>query len=359
MYLGVLCIVAIFFIDLFTWFSVFDTTSISFTSSSSTSSVLDSWYNSIPLECDKYWVKPGEFPTIEEIFNRGFTDGDDENGGNWTPCTSLRLYKFNYHVIFGQFLALILKPKSVLEFGCGLGQQSDFLSRFVPGGSDVTCIEPEPMFGEVFDRRAAPNKPKQLAINIFKEESLNCVNAMKIWKRDLVVTTEVAEHIPSKYHDQMVDLLARMTGKYLVFSGARPDQKGHGHIKNSMLPKSIWIARFEKYGLTYSERYSYLIAHSAWGQRNYDIKLNVFVMLAPGVTDLREDEFPPEWRILDPQMMINQSYFLSKKFYAEWNNETAAYSRYRAELMESSAHYLWPEMDLIVKKLQSKEMICE
>ena len=33
------------------------------------------------------------------------------------------------------------------------GTTSDFLARFVPGGSLVTCIEPEVMLAEVFDRR--------------------------------------------------------------------------------------------------------------------------------------------------------------------------------------------------------------
>ena len=86
--------------------------------------------------------------------------------------TGLVEYGFSYHTVFGRFLSFVLRPKTVLEFGCGYGQQSDYLARFIPGGSDVTCIEPG--IDENNHKNLLPlqfNSEKQCLKKYFKDDS--------------------------------------------------------------------------------------------------------------------------------------------------------------------------------------------
>ena len=102
------------------------------------------------------------------------------------------------------------------------------MARFVPGGSNVVCVEPNAMLGEVFDMKRTRLPAKQLAINILEKSSSSCVAHMKESKKkyEMVITLEVLEHIDEKYHDVVVDFLARNTGKFLIFSASRLGQKG-------------------------------------------------------------------------------------------------------------------------------------
>ena len=159
-------------------------------------------------------------------------------GGAWTPCTHLREVGLNLGVFLMRFLAFELKPSTVLEFGCGLGTTADYLARFVPNGTHVTCIEPEPMLSEVFSRRPLPLRPTQLAFDALeksKASSRECARTIERRGFDLVYSFEVAEHVSSV--DALVPLLARSTRKWLVFSAAHPGQIGIGHRRSSMLSK--------------------------------------------------------------------------------------------------------------------------
>jgi len=297
-----------------------------------------------PLECNQFLVQT--FPNLTEIVKRGISP-DSKDGGHWTPCTGLVEYGFSYHTVFGRFLSFVLKPKTVLEFGCGYGQQSDYLARFIPGGSDVTCIEPEAMFEEVFQRRQFPHRPRQLAVNIFDAQAKDCFEALKFIKRDLVVSTEVAEHVASKFQLDLAEFLAKITGKYLVFSGARPGQQGHGHIEESMVEKEVWRKRFEMHGLKFSERYTFLAKNSAWGQREYDIQGNLIVMLAPGVPDLGSEEIPEGYDFVDFDHVYIGGGHPNRK-------ETR---QHRSDMMEWTAELLWPEFYSVIKSI-AKSNLC-
>ena len=130
------------------------------------------------------------------------------SGGQWTACTHLKLYGLNTAPFLMRLLAFGLRPQRALEIGCGLGTTADFLARFVPGGSSVTCVEPEEMLAEVFDRRPLPLRPTQLAVNLFgtsmatgtgTSNAARCLAELTTRRFDLVYSLEVADgasHIP-------------------------------------------------------------------------------------------------------------------------------------------------------------------
>ena len=133
---------------------------------------------SFPKSCDNYYVKSGSFPSIKEIMKQKGSPGFQ--GGHWSACTHLTNYGLHFMPFFARLIAFGLKPRSVLEFGGGLGTTSDFLSRFVSGGSNVVCIEPNPMLAEVFDMNRSVIPPKQLALNVLEQENRGCVDDMMV-----------------------------------------------------------------------------------------------------------------------------------------------------------------------------------
>jgi SAM-dependent methyltransferase len=57
---------------------------------------------------------------------------------------------------------------------------------------------------------------------------------------DLVMCTEVVEHIPEAFEGIVFDNIAHHTHRYLVFSGATPGQGGTGHINEK--PEVYWFS---------------------------------------------------------------------------------------------------------------------
>lgn len=72
---------------------------------------------------------------------------------------------------------------------------------------------------------------------------------------NLVLSMEVAEHIPEEYEDVYVDTLAnhlsRDEGSILVFTCAHPGQSGTEHV--NVKPATHWRDKFYKRGLNYRE----------------------------------------------------------------------------------------------------------
>jgi SAM-dependent methyltransferase len=64
---------------------------------------------------------------------------------------------------------------------------------------------------------------------------------------DVVVSTEVAEHLPERCADRYVDLLCR-AAPAVVFTAAPPGQGGLDHINEQ--PNSYWITKFQDRGFS-------------------------------------------------------------------------------------------------------------
>jgi SAM-dependent methyltransferase len=66
---------------------------------------------------------------------------------------------------------------------------------------------------------------------------------------DLVICTEVAEHLPKRSSRVLVGNVARHAGTHVFFSAAQPGQWGVGHI--NCQPREYWISLFVEHGLLY------------------------------------------------------------------------------------------------------------
>lgn len=159
---------------------------------------------------------------------------------HWTAQEHMARHGPNFNNGMAEYIAHTFKPESILEFGCGLGLYCHFLKTRLDTNR-VFGIDPEPM-GGVFD---SPTGPKQLAINIFSDKHPEPLEQ----KFDLVMSIEVAEHIPRENHDFLFDFLVSHTSNWIVFSGARVGQGGHGHIAER--DEEDWKTEFLKRGMIF------------------------------------------------------------------------------------------------------------
>ena len=126
----------------------------------------------------------------------------------------------------------ILRPRSVLDVGCGVGS---WAAAFRAAGvSDVAGI----------DGDWVPLDSLKIPRDRFSHVDLS--QPVPLDRRfDLAVCLEVAEHLPESGSGSLLDLLDSAADA-ILFSAAVPGQGGTGHV-NEQWPK-YWIQRFEARG---------------------------------------------------------------------------------------------------------------
>ena len=128
----------------------------------------------------------------------------------------------------------LLKPTSVLDVGCGIGT---WLHVFAKNG--VTSIKG--VDGDYVDKQLLNKYIAQtdfLAKDLLRPFSLG-------QKFDLVLSLEVAEHLPAESADDFVSSLV-LHGDTILFSAAIPDQVGQNHL-NEQWP-DYWADKFLAHG---------------------------------------------------------------------------------------------------------------
>lgn len=126
-------------------------------------------------------------------------------------------------------------PSSALDIGCGNAHILYYLSQ---RGVEVLGVD---------GSRNALN----FVDDSIKDKILirDLTMPQEIGKFDVVISTEVAEHIPKGFSDIFVSNIANNAGKYVVFSAAKPGQWGDGHI--NCQPRKFWIKLFRGRGFSY------------------------------------------------------------------------------------------------------------
>ena len=183
-----------------------------------------------------------------------FAKADGEQGtggGQWSMCSHIEKYGPNFDRGMANFMAGILRPQSALEIGCGIGLYINFMERFttaaVKDQGRFLGVEPEPMVqAKVFGQD--PYRAQQLMLNVLDAESQQAVADLGTF--DVVLSSEVIEHIPCDLHSAFLDVLTDRTGKFLVFGAARPGQGGTGHICLKWT-RDRFLEEFKKRGLVH------------------------------------------------------------------------------------------------------------
>ncbi len=132
-----------------------------------------------------------------------------------------------------ELLADKLQFDSVLDLGCGNGFLIDSLQR---RGRSVRGLE------------GSANALVQAPETIRSSISLCDLRLPAyIGRFDLVICTEVAEHLEEHYADTLVDSICRSARNHVFFTGATPEQTGGiGHI--NLQPHEYWIEKFRQRG---------------------------------------------------------------------------------------------------------------
>ena len=124
-----------------------------------------------------------------------------------------------------------LKPKRVIDVGCGTGVILKALQD-----TGCTC------YGLEY-AKAALKICRQRGLNVRKFD----IERERLGPEtyDCAISVEVAEHLPEKCADKFVDLLCKLAPT-IVFTAATPGQGGVDHVNEQ--PHEYWITRFEKLG---------------------------------------------------------------------------------------------------------------
>lgn len=158
-------------------------------------------------------------------------------------------------------LANMFKNKTVVDLGAGLGWYCPIISQ-----KSKKCDQYD---GSVNIEDITKGKVKYL--NLAEPIKFEC-------NYDIVISLEVAEHIPNKFEDIYVNNLVKCSREGILITWSKIGQGGHYHVNNKN--KEDVIKLFEGKGLKYEKEISKrlkIIAKISWLKNNilYFTKLNV------------------------------------------------------------------------------------
>lgn len=130
-----------------------------------------------------------------------------------------------------------LRFSTVLDLGCGSGF---LIARLALHGKAVTGVDGS-RSAHIF---AADEVRKNILIRDLRLP-------LDLGRYDLVMCTEVAEHLPAAYAGALVDSICRNAGSWVFFTAAQPGQGGHGHVNEQ--PHGYWIGKFLQRGYSLDE----------------------------------------------------------------------------------------------------------
>lgn len=145
----------------------------------------------------------------------------------------------SYEVV-AEGIIKVFSPRSVVDVGCGIGLLLLALEK-----KGVVCHGLE-------YSSAAVNICHKNGLSVTKF-NLECDALPKDFRADVVVSTEVAEHLPENCADRFVNILGAIADN-VVMTAAEPAVTyvgSHTHLNEQ--PKEYWIAKFADKGFKYDE----------------------------------------------------------------------------------------------------------
>ena len=189
-------------------------------------------------------------------------------------------------------LVHLVRPTSAVDVGCGTGAWLSVLRE--AGVEDILGID-----GRYVDRSLL-----EIPRDRFLPRDLRL--PFKIDRRfDLVVSLEVAEHLPAESADQFVDCLVGL-GPAVLFSAAIPNQGGNNHINERW--QTYWASLFEDRGYTCIDA----IRPKVWDDERvvWWYRQNTFLFVSPrllqGNAALQQElfgQFPWPRSIVHPRLL--------------------------------------------------------
>jgi SAM-dependent methyltransferase len=142
-------------------------------------------------------------------------------------------------------------PSSALDVGCGSG---NLMNELKVRGINIKGLEYSTVGIKICLERGLDVKKFNLEKDRLEDDSTF----------DVVISTEVAEHLPESCADPYVDLLCKSSERVVVFTAAPPGQGGKDHVNEQ--PNEYWINKFTQRGFTFDESTS-LECRDAWKAR--------------------------------------------------------------------------------------------
>lgn len=140
-------------------------------------------------------------------------------------------------VVIANSIARDFAPRTVLDVGCGSGA---VLAELAARGIDVAGLEYS---------HAALDHCLKRGLRVYRFDLESGKLPPVTGDFDLVLSLEVAEHLPSSVAGQFVDLLTTK-GSRVAFTAATPGQGGTDHVNEQ--PHEYWIEQFDKRGFAYA-----------------------------------------------------------------------------------------------------------
>lgn len=130
------------------------------------------------------------------------------------------------------------EPKTVIDLGCGIGS---LIERLLVLGADCRGCD-------VGYRYAAKYMSPEVRAVTFAHDLSKPLIMDRL--SDLVISIEVAEHLPEEAADMFCQNVIQNAGKWIYLTAAK-SHRGKGHINPR--PKEYWIKNMTAFGATYRD----------------------------------------------------------------------------------------------------------